>query len=54
MVSFLDLKKKEGRSKKEEGRRKKEKAEVNPPLTPPRRGSRGFEQGTKNISNISL
>ena len=29
-----------------------QKSEVNPPLAPPRRGSRGFEQGSKNISPI--
>ncbi|MDY7003225.1 MAG: hypothetical protein SWX82_04475 [Cyanobacteriota bacterium] len=28
------------------------KSEVNPPLAPPRRGSRGFEQLSKNISPI--
>ncbi|NET27376.1 hypothetical protein [Okeania sp. SIO1I7] len=27
-----------------------QKSEVNPPLTPPKRGSRGFEQLSKNIS----
>ncbi|NET26999.1 hypothetical protein [Okeania sp. SIO1I7] len=27
-----------------------QKSEVNPPLTPPRRGSRGFELRSKNIS----